>query len=75
LGFRPNWLCIIVIILLVNSSASIQRFPVSDVLGPGLEILAFELVDPELEIVVLEPEIATPRFEAVECCSYKDSDT
>jgi hypothetical protein len=34
-----------------------------------------ELVDPEPETVVLEPEIAAPRFEAVEHCSYKDSDT
>jgi hypothetical protein len=34
-----------------------------------------ELVDPEPETVVLEPEIAARRFEAIEHYSYKDSDT
>jgi len=34
-----------------------------------------ELIDPEPETVVLEPDIAAPWFEAVGRYSYKDSDT
>jgi hypothetical protein len=45
------------------------------ILGPGLEIFVLEFVDPEPETIVLEPEIAAPRFEAVEHCSYKDYET
>ena len=37
-------------------------------LRPGLEILMLELVDPE-------PKTVAPGFEAIEHCSYKDSDT
>ena len=34
-----------------------------------------ELVDPDPKTVILELVAAVPKFEAIECCSYKDSDT
>ena len=52
-----------------------QRLLVSAILGPGLEILVLELVDPEPETVVLKLVAAAPGLEAGERCSYKDSDT
>ena len=52
-----------------------QWLPVSAILGPGLEILVLELVDPEPETVVLKLVATVLGLEAAERCSYKGSDT
>ena len=52
-----------------------QWLPVFAILGPGLEILTLELVDPEPETVVLELVLVVLGLEATKHCSYKGSDT